>query len=169
MAIDRGPWNALVDDDGSNLVGSIWNKAAIKSVILDPTDAALAALAGPWVSVPFAAGNFSADAGGSWTVTAGQLIQQAYMITNQAIDLMVAINGSTVGGTTANLTIGGWPVSIGGPSVLGISSLAGPGWGPVQVRANLSPSIAISRLDFGNFPAGTANKYFYLSARYQIL
>ena len=41
MAIDRGPWNALVDDDGSNLVGSIWNKAAIKTVLLDPIDAAL--------------------------------------------------------------------------------------------------------------------------------
>jgi len=48
MAIDRGPWNALVDDDGSNLVGSIWNKAAIKSVILDPADAAFAAVSGTW-------------------------------------------------------------------------------------------------------------------------
>jgi hypothetical protein len=38
MAIDRGPWNALVDDDGSNLIGSIWNKAAIKTVLLDPID-----------------------------------------------------------------------------------------------------------------------------------
>jgi len=43
MAIDRGPWNALVDDDGSNLVGTIWNKDKIKTVILDPTDAALVA------------------------------------------------------------------------------------------------------------------------------
>ena len=39
MAIDRAPWNALVDDDGSNLVGSIWNKAAIKTVLLDPIEA----------------------------------------------------------------------------------------------------------------------------------
>lgn len=44
MAIDRGPWNALVDDDGSNLVGSVWNKAAIKTVILDPVDAAFTAV-----------------------------------------------------------------------------------------------------------------------------
>jgi hypothetical protein len=41
MAINRGPWNALVDDDGSNLTGSIWNKAAIKTVLLDPIDAAV--------------------------------------------------------------------------------------------------------------------------------
>jgi len=40
MPINRGPFNALVDDDGSDLVGSIWNKAAIQSVLLDPTDAA---------------------------------------------------------------------------------------------------------------------------------
>jgi len=48
MAIDRGPWNALVDDDGSNLVGSLWNKAAIKTVLLDPIDGALAAAALAW-------------------------------------------------------------------------------------------------------------------------
>ena len=43
MALDRGPWNALVDDDGSNLTGTLWNKDAIKTVILDPTDAAILA------------------------------------------------------------------------------------------------------------------------------
>jgi len=43
MAIDRAPWNALTDDDGSNLVGSLWNKAAIKTVLLDPIDVMYAA------------------------------------------------------------------------------------------------------------------------------
>jgi hypothetical protein len=42
MAINRAPWNALLDDDGSNTVGSVWNKAAIKDVLLDPIDAAFA-------------------------------------------------------------------------------------------------------------------------------
>ena len=41
-AINRAPWTALVDDDGSNLTGSIWNKAAIKDVLLDPIDVAIA-------------------------------------------------------------------------------------------------------------------------------
>jgi len=45
MAIDRGPWDALVDDDGSNLVGTVLNKDIIKTVILDPVDAALALVA----------------------------------------------------------------------------------------------------------------------------
>jgi len=41
MAINRAPFNALVDDDGSNTLGSPWNKQAIKDVILDPVDAAI--------------------------------------------------------------------------------------------------------------------------------
>jgi hypothetical protein len=39
--INRAPWTALVDDSGQNLDGSIWNKAAIKTVLLDPIDASL--------------------------------------------------------------------------------------------------------------------------------
>lgn len=39
MPINRAPFNALVDDTGNGLTGSIWNKAAIASVLLDPIDA----------------------------------------------------------------------------------------------------------------------------------
>jgi hypothetical protein len=39
MPINRAPFNALVDDDGSGNVGTVWNKNQIKSVLLDPTDA----------------------------------------------------------------------------------------------------------------------------------
>lgn len=46
MAIDRGPWEALIDDDGTNLVGSVFGKAEIKTVVLDPVDAAIAAIGG---------------------------------------------------------------------------------------------------------------------------
>jgi hypothetical protein len=42
ILINRAPWTALVDDSGQNLDGSIWNKAAIKTTLLDPIDAALA-------------------------------------------------------------------------------------------------------------------------------
>lgn len=41
MPLNRTNFNLLVDDDGSNLVGTIWDKAHIKDVILDPVDAAL--------------------------------------------------------------------------------------------------------------------------------
>jgi hypothetical protein len=42
--INRGPWNALVDDDGTDTVGTPWTKNEIKVVELDPIDAALAAV-----------------------------------------------------------------------------------------------------------------------------
>jgi len=42
ILINRAPWNALIDDSGNNLDGSLWDKAAIKSVLLDPIDVALA-------------------------------------------------------------------------------------------------------------------------------
>jgi len=59
MAINRAPFNALVDDDGSNSVGSIWNKNQIKTVILDPVDAALVAdtQSRPGVAVVSTVGN----------------------------------------------------------------------------------------------------------------
>lgn len=47
MAINRTPFNALVDDDGTNAVGTVWNKSAIATVILDPADLAYASLASP--------------------------------------------------------------------------------------------------------------------------
>lgn len=66
MAIDRGPWNALLDDDGSNLVGSIWNKAAIKTVLLDPIDGAPTVLRyGPAVVTPLLDQNNVVVAGGA--------------------------------------------------------------------------------------------------------
>jgi hypothetical protein len=44
--INRAPWNALVDDDGTGTVGTPWTKDKIKTVILDPADAAYAVAIG---------------------------------------------------------------------------------------------------------------------------
>jgi len=41
MALDRTWFNALVDDDGSNTVGTVWNKAQIDA-LLDSVDVELA-------------------------------------------------------------------------------------------------------------------------------
>lgn len=46
MAIDRTAFNALVNDDGSNTTGTIWDKSAIAGSILDPVDA----LVGGWTT-----------------------------------------------------------------------------------------------------------------------
>jgi len=100
MAIDRGPWNALVDDDGSNLVGSVWNKAAIKTVILDPTDAALAA---NWVTVPFSPANFAGRGSLLWTVGSGNILTNRYIRIGNLVVWSVNVNGSSLGGTPNNL------------------------------------------------------------------
>ena len=42
MPVNRAPFNALVDDDGSGNVGTPWEKARIAGVILDPLDVELA-------------------------------------------------------------------------------------------------------------------------------
>ena len=42
IALDRTAYDALVNDDSSNTVGTPWDKDRIKTVILDPVDAALA-------------------------------------------------------------------------------------------------------------------------------
>jgi len=39
MPINRAPFNALVDDDGTGTTGTVWNKAQIQSVLLDQIDA----------------------------------------------------------------------------------------------------------------------------------
>ena len=46
MAIDRTAYNALVDDDGTGVVGTPWTKNIVKTVLLDPIDAAIAAAGG---------------------------------------------------------------------------------------------------------------------------
>lgn len=91
MPINRGPFNALVDDNGTGLTGSVWNKAAIQTVLLDPIDVAIP---GVWATQPFNAGIYRADAG-SWTVTSADF---AYCFLGYAT---LAIQISVFGGTTA--------------------------------------------------------------------
>jgi hypothetical protein len=106
MAIDRGPWNALVDDDGSNLVGSIWNKDKIKTVILDPTDAAIAAAiapfvgqVAPWTARPFNAANYAAEPPLTWTPTAAQIPIDRYTYVGNTMFWHFRVNDVTLGGT----------------------------------------------------------------------
>jgi hypothetical protein len=99
MPINRGPFNALVDDSGNGLTGSIWNKAAIASVILDPADAAYAA-------APIY-GSFNLnDASGAGLTLSNTL--SFYL----KIGKLVFITGQPVypaTGDTASATLGGLP------------------------------------------------------------
>jgi hypothetical protein len=64
--IDRTNWTALVDDDGSNLVGTIVTKDKLKTVLLDPIDAAFGSAAStPSTWTP----TFGAEGGGTITLS----------------------------------------------------------------------------------------------------
>jgi hypothetical protein len=95
MAIDRGPWNALQDDDGSNLVGSVWNKAAIQAVILDPVDA----LVGTRVDVAYSASWYGPEAG-TWTVAAGSQATYSYSVIGKKATVTIFLAGTELSGAT---------------------------------------------------------------------
>jgi hypothetical protein len=100
MAINRGPWNALVDDDGSNLVGSIWNKAAIQTVLLDPIDAI-----DVMTPVTFNAAHYGVYPSGAWTVTAGNVVGFSYSRHNQTGCVTLQLANSVITGTPLLLSI----------------------------------------------------------------
>jgi hypothetical protein len=98
--INRAPFNALVDDDGSNTVGTPWEKARIAGVILDPVDVALAGA--DWIyftpTLYAAAGAWSAaGAYGKYYVlqTAG----------TRAVHLQYSIENGTLSAATPTLSI----------------------------------------------------------------
>lgn len=73
--INRAPWTALVDDDGSNTTGSIWNKAAIKTVILDPADAAyLTPTSGTWTPTDGSGAGLTLTVSQAWFYKLGQVV-----------------------------------------------------------------------------------------------
>jgi hypothetical protein len=105
MPINRAPWNALIDDSGQNLDGSIWNKAAIKDVLLDPIDALAAAGAvfSPWTPTD------SSSAGLVFTSASGLIAK---------ISNLVAVVGTLTYPTTSDpspTAIGGLPYPNRGP------------------------------------------------------
>jgi len=165
MAIDRAPWNALVDDDGSNLVGTIWNKASIKTVLLDPTDAALLIAEGVWVDAPVNPADFT-TASGSWTITAPAVSTFAYRLSGKTLQIAFYVTGSTIAGAPTSLD-----VKVPAGYVIGGRSLAAPfnyfngavgvGWG----LAASGTTIKLYKDILGTaWTAGTAHVTFVLSA-----
>ena len=65
MAINRAPFNALVDDDGSGSIGTIWNKNQINTVLLNPIDRMTQA---GFVLPPGTVNNFAPANGNAFTL-----------------------------------------------------------------------------------------------------
>jgi len=102
MALNRAWYNSLVDDNGSNTIGTVWDKAAVDHVY-DDVDAELARL----------------DTGGRWTE-----------VTTSAVGTQHNFNPGIVGNTVIRctnptlLTITGFPAGFPGQviRVLGIAA-----------------------------------------------
>jgi hypothetical protein len=88
MSIDRTKFNLLVDDDGTNATGSVWNKTAIKDVILDPVDAAIVSSG---VTLPI-----SLTTQVTGTLQAAQEPAHSGDVTNSAGSLALAIGANKV-------------------------------------------------------------------------
>ena len=101
MAINRGPFNALIDDDGSGTTGSVWNKAAIQGVILDPVDA----LVPDWAVTPYNAGDYAADPPMGFQVNPGTTYS-LYQKTGRLLHwVFYTENATTTGSPSGNLYI----------------------------------------------------------------
>lgn len=71
MAIDRTQYNLLQDDDGSNTVGTLWTKNIVKTVLLDPVDAAIATIPDGTAAAP--SQRFVSEAMGWYRYSAGYM------------------------------------------------------------------------------------------------
>lgn len=152
MTINRGPWNALVDDDGTNLVGSIWNKAAIKTVILDPVDAVPAV-----ETVSYSAINFGTGGGGTWTVPVGSVVQHTAGRFGGYMAFTLQLNNTTISGAPTQLRVA-FPYAFKWPGMMltGITSHSGAaGWGLMMAEQENSIWLKLWRPDFSAWPATT--------------
>lgn len=98
--INRVPYNALVDDAGTGTIGTPWNKQAIKDVLLDPIDAAIAPTYGSWTP---------ADASGAalvYTSTFGEWAQLGRIV---FVWMQIVYPGNSNG---AAAVVGGLPWQV---------------------------------------------------------
>ena len=98
MAINRAPFNALVDDDGTNTTGTVWEKAQIAGVILDPVDAELLRVDGVWV-------NFTPAlyvTGGTWSSPSPYV---RYQIAGKVLHLDFSIEAGTLSLAAPDISI----------------------------------------------------------------
>jgi hypothetical protein len=125
MAINRTPFNALVDDSGAGVNGSTWDKNKIQTVLLDPIDALIP---NPLSWTP----TLVSSGGGTptYTVQVGR-----YQLTNGQIQYVANIVISAFNTLAAgNISLGGLPTAS-----VNVSNVQG--YGLVPWFANMTTSI----------------------------
>jgi hypothetical protein len=115
---------------------------------------------GHWISVPFNAANFY-PATGTWTVTAGQVTRNRYMLIGKSMCWQLTIAGSSLSAANSYVYVGppvSCPGSTGatrtascisaGTPLLGVEVFIDPGSGMLLVRCLPgTPSLAAGTLD----------------------
>jgi hypothetical protein len=158
MAINRGPWNALIDDDGSGTTGSVWNKDAIKVVILDPIDLAAG---GANTQVQF-------NDSGAWGGDSGLTYNKSTKVLSVGGDLVLGATGgiirrNTVAGSDNGYLVltaasgtdvtrspylavyGNQVAGVGGNLRVGLGTLAGAGF--EVMRGDGNPALRVRGSD----------------------
>jgi len=153
MALDRTWFNALVDDDGSNTVGTVWNKAQIDA-LLDSVDAALISESRRTVWTPALISTVE----GNDVRQAGVTIDCRYHRTGDAVYYTIYTANLTLPAPTAALRIWGLPLFNAGYSAYlpqGALQLTVPGVGDAWGYGITDPGnfLAVSRPN-ASWPAG---------------
>ena len=152
--INRAPFNALVDDNGSGLTGSVWNKAAIAGSILDPVDAGISA---PWVDWTLPAANLTNDGG-----VPQPFVQQHNRwrpIGNNTVLWSMGLNPVTLTGPSNQLYVIGPPFAFAMPATF-IANIAFSAQLGI-IKAAHSSAVTLARWDGGNWNAG--NNWFFFT------
>jgi hypothetical protein len=171
MPINRAALTALVDDDGSNTVGSLLTKALLGTVIFDPIDAALGIT--DWASVTYSGANFTATGGGSWTVDSGDQAVFRWRTLGKSLFLQCALNATTVAGTVSALNVkipNAYTAAgtQGSGCIVYDNSVSVPAGAYAFVAAAGATSVTIFKGDGTNFAASTNNTYLRLNVHIEI-
>ena len=120
MAVDRTWYNTLVDDDGSGLTGSVWDKADVDA-LLDAVDAEIARLDTVSTYGTFTPTLLSAGGGTPTYVVQQGIYARAGKLVNVSGNITLASKGSLAAGA---LAIGGFPFAN-NPSFQGAALVIG--------------------------------------------
>lgn len=86
-------WPTVTDDDGTGTTGTILDQALFNSV--------RDYIGTSWTSVPFSAGNFTADSSMTWTVAIGDVTTYAYIEIGKTMHISIVVSSTSVGGVVS--------------------------------------------------------------------
>lgn len=161
MAIDRTNFNALVDDDGTGTTGSVWNKNAIDASILTPVDNALAF---PWSTIAFSAGDFI-----NMAVAAGNVSDYGYcLIGYKTLIFSIVITNASIPSAVNVLYIKlpfGWTVGRRATGTFYFSDGGLWTFGAVLTDTQTANwGMQLNKVDYSNFATGTGTLNLRLTA-----